>query len=314
MATAVTPIITPEEDRDLIRSKNRGSRVYNVLGEQYPSVTAIVGAGEPKPALIGWAKKVTAEAAISEHALVGEIIAKSGEQAAIDHLKGSAWRTRDEAAAMGSQMHEVAELEIMGTGFPEPTESAPRSMLLHFRHFLKEQKPEWLAIEAVVVNSMHRYAGTLDAIGRFSLPELGDLPLLVDWKTGSGVYGSYALQLSAYSRATHVVGPQGLKDINDTPLADLNKEKAVVLHLRPMGWKLIEVSINDDVFEAFLTTRDMAAWTEASNSVVGATVAYGKAGGVAMALQAKKAEEEAPKPKIDASGFQSRRKIQPPKF
>lgn len=298
-------LTTPADDRTLIRSQNRGSRVYAINGKDYPSVTTIVSNGEPKPALVGWAKKVTAEAAVNSHDLVGELINRDGDQAAIDHLKGAAYRQRDAAGALGSRLHEVAELEVLqGEEFPDPGDPAARQLLQHFRHFIKETSPEWLAVEAIVYNETHRYAGTMDAAA--TIPgHFGGEPVIVDWKSGSGVYGSFALQLAAYAHAESVIGPNGPIDWE----GQVSREKAAVVHIVPSGWKLYEIDVSQAIFDAFLTCRDMAYWAmEQSNGAVGQVLAHGRAtGGKTL----KRKEPELATPDV-VEGFGTRRRIVPP--
>lgn len=297
-------LTTPPDDRTLIRSQNRGSRVYAIGGKDFPSVTTIVSNGEPKPALVGWAKKVTAEAAVGSHDLVGQLIQDGGPQAAIDHLKGAAYRQRDAAGALGSRLHEVAELEVLqGEEFPDPGDPAARQLLQHFRDFIKVTKPEWHAVEAIVYNETHRYAGTMDAAA--SIPgHFDDLPVIVDWKSGSGVYGSFALQLAAYAHAEFVIGPDGPK-----PWDLVSVEQAAVVHITASGWKLYEIDVGRDVFESFLTCRDMAYWAmERSDQVVGRVLAHGRAtGGVTLG---RKREPEKPVALAEVSG--NRKRIAPP--
>jgi len=303
-------LTTPPDDRDLIRSQNRGSRTYAIGGQSYPSVTSIISQGEAKPALINWAKKVTAEAAVAQHELVKTLIDTDGPQAAIDHLKGAAYRQRNAAGDLGSRLHEVAEYEVLeGKEYPDPGDPEARELLNHFRHFLAEVQPEFVAVEAVVVNQDYGYAGTLDACA--TIPMLRELgPVLLDWKSGSGVYGSYGMQLAAYANAESVVGPNGLESWEGVT----NTEVAYVVHITPRGWRLVEMHIGEETFDAFLSCMQMAEWASFQDSVVGQVVAKGRATG-GKALHRKEdtsTPEEAVVAPVTVGNFGNRRKIQPP--
>lgn len=308
-------LTTPEQDRVLIRSQNRGSRTYDIGGNRYPSVTSIISSGEPKPALVGWAKKVTAETAVTNRSTVETIIKTDGEQAAIDYLKGAGYRQRDAAGALGSKLHEVAEWELTQTEpYPAPKDTAARALIQNLRDFLVVSKPDWHAVEAVVYNADLGYAGTLDGVA--VLPWLTPDPVLVDWKSGSGVYGSYAMQLSAYANATHIVGPKGPQ-----AMLPVDLERAAVVHITPNGWKVYQVDISEWVFTAFVDCMEMAVWADRGNDAVGSVLAHGRARGGNGLTHPKVTAEivkgnrtAAPIPAEAAKEFASRRRIVPPRL
>lgn len=297
-------LTTPPADREMVRSANRGSRVYAIDGGEYPSVTSIISKGEPKPALIGWAKKVTAEAAIEQYELVGTLIEKDGNKAAIDHLKGAAYRQRDAAGELGSRLHEVAEYEVVqGKPYPEQGDPKAQMLLVQFRDFVKTTNPQWLAVEAIVYNETDGYAGTFDAAAL--IPQY-DTPVLIDWKSGSGVYGSHALQIAAYAHAEYMLGPDGPEEWRGV----VNTKVAVVAHIRPEGWRLIEVDIGREVYEAFLVAKKMAAWVDGlSRQVVGKALATGRHLGGASIKKTGKGHAPNPDTVVE---FGARRRIKPP--
>lgn len=299
-------LTTPTDVRDQIRTHDRGSRVYTIGGQPYPSVTTIVSNGEPKPVLVNWAKKVTAEAAVNQHDLVGQLIEQDGHKAAIDHLKGAAYRQRDAAGELGSKLHEVAEYEILeGKPYPDPGDPQARRLLSHFRDFVEVMNPEWHAVEGVVYHTEHQYAGTFDAIATLnpgqSIPGYEGTPLLIDWKSGSGVYGSYAIQLVAYAWAESMLGPSG-----PVPMSDLlPSRQAAVVHITSSGWSLVSVRVDQEIFDTFLACKEMALWAQdLSRSAVGAILAIGKATGKAL----KPPGQKDPEPEVVA-GFGERRRI-----
>lgn len=303
-------LTTPADVRTQIRSHDRGSRIYTIEGIPYPSVTTIVSQGEPKPVLVNWAKKVTAEAAVNQHELIGKLIEQDGPRAAIDHLKGAAYRQRDAAGDLGSKLHEVAEYEILeGKPYPEPGDPQARRLLSHFRDFVKVMAPTWHAVEGVVFSTEHQYAGTLDAVATLNPAEtigMGDwfgAPLLIDWKSGSGVYGSYAMQLAAYAHCDTLLGPTGPVPFKET----LPEARAAVVHITSQGWSLVAVDVGPEVLEAFLACRVTAQWAmELSRSVVGHSLAMGKATPAALVPPGQKAVPEV------VTGFGERRRIKPP--
>jgi hypothetical protein len=177
-----------------------------------------------------------------------------------------------------------------------------------FRDFVEVMNLHPVMVEAIVYSETHRYAGTLDTMGVLGPDDGSDLhglagkPLIIDWKSGSGVYGSYALQLAAYAHAEKVITATGHQDF---PQPD----GAVVVHITSQGWRLVEVDISDEIFEAFLTTKAMALWTqETSRQAVGKVVAHGKAKARPFSL------DGAPPAPIPDDPQGQRRRIKPPSF
>lgn len=282
MTTEADTVTT--ETRELLRSQAGGQgRTYSWNGRQYASVTNILSNGVPKPALIGWAKKVTAEHAVENLAMLNAL-AEQDAKGAIDWLKGAAYRQRDEAAGTGTALHEAAEIVAMGGTIEEAIKeladnATARSMLMRFGQFLEVVKPSFIAVEAVVYNTTHGYAGTLDLIIETDhegiKAQLGvegrPARLLTDIKTSKGVYADTALQLAAYRHADFI----GLADGSERPMLEV--DGAAVLHIRPRSWKLIPMETGPDVFKAFLRAAGVALWVwTGSQEVVGAPYVVGR--------------------------------------
>lgn len=311
-------ITTPDHDRELIRGMVRDSRVYAINGSNLPSVTSIVSAGEPKPALINWAKKATATHSVANLDTLATIKRDSGEMAAIDYAKRGADWTRDAAAELGSKLHEVAEAEVGGFEYPLPDDPRAVRMVAHLRHFLATMNPEWLAIEAVVYSETHGYAGTFDAaaimrpVDGSDLMGMAGVPVILDWKSGSGVYGSHALQVSAYAHAEFIIDSTGHLPLRDL---GLSTDRGLIVHVGADGWKLHEIDISDWVFSAFLSVRDVALWSLRNRDPLLRVLAHGSAdGGRGLRLR-KKPEQAAPVAQIPpepADPAAGRRRIRPP--
>src|SRR6266508_3629494 len=127
---------------------NRTGRFYGWRNEKYWSVTTIINGGLPKPALINWAKKFTAEYAV-EHFDALSVLVKDDPDGAIEWLKGAAYRDRDRKADLGTEIHAATEAYVLGK--PMPPWSLPvRPIMANFEKFLADYKPEYLATEASV--------------------------------------------------------------------------------------------------------------------------------------------------------------------
>jgi hypothetical protein len=215
-----------------------GHRVYHWQGREFPSVTAILAGGVPKPLLVRWAAKVAAEYAIAHL----DHLRRLPPGQAIREVKQAPFTKRDDAAEVGDQIH--AAVEAAASGQPHPAVPAHAAgYLAGFDRFLADHTPVWLAAEQTVYSRRYGYAGTFDAIA--TLPGHG--VVLVDVKTGNRVYPEVCLQLAAYAAGDFIGHPDG----TEQPLPAI--DAGAVLHLRPGGYQLLPVPIGRAVLEAFLS-------------------------------------------------------------
>lgn len=234
-----------------------GQRFYQWRDEKFWSVTTIIGGGVPKPALINWAKKFTAEYAV-EHVEALKVLVKDDPKGAVDWLKNAAYRDRDQKADLGTQVHNAVEAYILGKPYPKwPKTIEPR--MLGFVQFLEDYEPVFQMTEASVYNRTQRYAGTLDGIAEFDRRRL-----ILDMKSGKAIYPEVALQLSAYAHAEFI----GMPDGSEAPLPAL--DGAAALHLPAEGgYQFLDVrAIDADVFNAFLFVREVFKWQQQTSKSV----------------------------------------------
>lgn len=218
----------------LSRISRGGARLYGWKGNEYPSVTTILNATMPKPALVGWAARSTAEWAVDHRAEWTDI---SDRQAAVDLLKGAPFRDRDKAGEVGTAVHRYAEQIARGEDVSDIGEEV-RPFVPHYSRFLADWNPTYIETEATVFSLEMGYAGTLDAIAR--IPGLG--VVLLDTKTSrAGVFPETALQLAAYEAADFIGRNDGTTE-DEMP----EVEQTVVLHLRPDGYRLVPLRVDAD--------------------------------------------------------------------
>jgi hypothetical protein len=232
-------------------------RVYTwaPTGEQFRSVTTLIGDGVPKPALVKWAPKMAAQFVVDNYERL-EPLLKSNDPAdqieVLDTIKNAPWRDRDAAANKGTLVHDWAERISLGVATPDEVPLLIRGHVRAFRQFLDDFKPEYEATEMTVYSRKHKYAGTLDFIAR--LPGLG--LCLGDYKTNrSGIFGDVALQLSAYRFADFIGLP------NDTEEPMLQVDNCVAIHIAEDGYKVIPVKADLDVHKFFLHATKVAQWS-----------------------------------------------------
>lgn len=208
----------------------------DATGARIPGVTSIIEDGLPKPALIGWAAKITAETAVNRWAELGEL--PVAERLKV--LKGCRYEERDAAARRGTEVHALAEQLVHGQQVEVPEELAGH--VDSYLRFLEDWDPQPVLTEAVVYSRPFQYAGTLDLVATMGSGQR----LLCDVKTNrSGVYGDVAFQLAAYRYADryldHDGQPQDMPEVDGT----------AVIWVRSDGYDLIPVHTDLDVLKEF---------------------------------------------------------------
>ncbi|GAA2812703.1 PD-(D/E)XK nuclease family protein [Saccharopolyspora taberi] len=246
-----------------IQTLNRsGGRFYvdPVSNRKAPSVTSIV-AMLPKPFLTAWAAKLTAENAVDH---LGSIVdlALTDRSGAVDYMKRAPHRSTKDAADVGTQVHDLFEQVARGQDLGRVHPDMLR-YVEHIEDFHERYEPDYLHIEDAVWSDKHDYAGSFDAVCRID----GEL-VIVDVKTTrSGVHEDAALQLAAYTFADRVIDQVG----ESKPMPAI--EAAAVLHLRPEGWQLVPVRVDEEVLSFFLHLRHIFDWnTEVAKTVIGPPV------------------------------------------
>ncbi len=255
-----------------------GSRYYihPVTGEQYISVTTILGATEGKPYLTPWSARLAAEYAIDQRGLVRKTLRQRGRKAAIDLIKDEAKRLRERKADAGTYVHDVQEALILWAASPdhaddialptlpehlagadydgEPLDEVVDWMVTGFTNFVSDFSPRFEAAEMPVYSPAMKVAGTLDMI-----VEIGDVALTpdgtithspgsalipcMDTKTGKYLSATVREQLAAYRRMREALMPLG--EIRPMPPTNAS----AVLHLRPEHadcYRFMPISAADD--------------------------------------------------------------------
>lgn len=141
-----------------------------IKGVHYPSVTQILGIIR-KPFLETWR-------------------GKWGNRLCDKKLKA--------AGAIGTLFHSSVELLAQGVGV-NTTNRRVNAMAGRMKEWLAEHEYQPEVAEFKVLSKKHKYSGTLDAIG-YVKDFPGELVIL-DWKSGAGIYPEMSLQLAAYAEA-----------------------------------------------------------------------------------------------------------------
>lgn len=239
-------------------------------GEKLPGVSAILNM-MPKPALPGWAAREAASFVVSNIDVVAALV-RTDPKAAQDLIKGAPWRKSGKAANDGSEIHGLAE-QLMkdrqaGVKSTFRVPQGTMEFLKNFARFASEFDVVPRLIETTVWDDDVGYAGTLDGFYTLTLDGV-DIDAIVDIKTGaSGVWPEAALQQTAYARAKWFIDPEtGEK----TPMPQV--DAAFGLWLRPEGWALIPLAIDDANWDQFKRLRASWEWKQTREKhVVGKAV------------------------------------------
>lgn len=243
----------------LVRSADHRYRLDD--GPWVPGVTSVIDVIS-KPALVPWAKGVTADAALDHLDRFTEILNVDGRPPARGWLIGHADQVKDAAASLGSRVHALAEQHdrwVAGEAVlvvdEESTTAAP--YIDAYRRYLEDWKPEIKSLEQFIYNAAAGYGGTYDAL------ELIDGKMtLRDTKTGKGVYSESRLQLTALSRPENIIGKADSDKTWKMPRIDF----CTILHLRPdayeRGYQLYRIDPNAADWAAFTGALAIYRWRQ----------------------------------------------------
>ncbi len=223
-------------------------------GPAMPGVTSIISKVDKSGPLIGWAKGVTADAALNNLAELETMVADKGRPVAKAWLTAHATAESDTAKDLGTLIHLYAEQVARGAKPDLPEEHM--AYVWAYQRFLDDWRPKFRSLERFVCNLAEGYGGTFDFIA-----EIDGKVTLGDLKTGKGVYSETRLQLAALGRAEFIGMPNDPKQYRMPTI-----EQYVVLHVRPeaysAGYALLKVGITDADYRAFLGALDIYRWAE----------------------------------------------------
>lgn len=182
-------------------------------GEKIISVTKITGKIDKSDALIVWATRLMGKY------LSDNYVGKTLTQDAVE-LSLKKWReAKEEAADIGTAIHEWIRMKIRGEEPLIPEDEKVRNGVIAFLKWTGEKKIKWLESEKMVYSRKHNYVGTLDAIAK-----IGGKTFLVDYKSSKGLYPEFYLQTAGYQLAYQ---EEHGKTIDGRVLIHLGKEDGV---------------------------------------------------------------------------------------
>lgn len=177
---------TPETHRYQLK----GQKTYLV------SVTSATGMLDKSRVLIIWATNLAKDFLLKQI----ETLKTSQDEDLIKSLIDSACSQhqikKEQAADIGTQVHEWAEKHIARENPELPTEPKVLNGVMAFMKWLDENKFKFTASEKLVYSKKYEYVGLMDAAAT-----LGKKKYVIDFKTSKGIYNEYRYQVSAYLKA-----------------------------------------------------------------------------------------------------------------
>lgn len=234
-----------------------GLRFYEWQGRLLPSVTSIRRLAGVPFGLHNWTINQVIDYTLDHIAgLALQIGQRKPEMLAMarHELRGAATAKRDEAAKLGTAVHDAAaEGKALTDVSPEV---APR--LRQYLDWLNASGATILASEYQVWNLTIGYAGTVDLLVRFPNGEI----YLLDLKTGKSTYPEHAMQCLAYLMA-EFAGNDGRIDDRIT---GLHRQIAGIgiLHLADDHCVFQRLKLDPDTWIAFRGLLAFALWVAAN--------------------------------------------------
>lgn len=239
------------------REYGRGHAYFDPPTGKIPSVTAILGAGLPKPALPEWAARESAQYVLDHWQ---ELV----DQKPSDRYKavlGARWESSRRAMARGTEVHAMGQLLVAGIPIIEVTDEL-RGAAEAYARLCDRLRIQPRLVERPIINRRHGYAGTFDLAAGIDIDDW-----LIDLKTGKGIYPDVALQLAAYNNAEHYL------DDDDQEHEWAPAARCGVIHIGIDSAELIPVEAGPEQFRNFLYVKQVAGWvTDIAPTLIGTPI------------------------------------------
>lgn len=232
---------------------------YTFQSQRYPGVTGVLDVLDKSGPLMAWAARNTAEAALAQLANLPSLLDTVGPEGVVKALTARSNWKRDEAAQLGTKVHELAELVVQGQ--PTPPMDAPiRHRVLKYAEWWKASGWKLRLAEAMVVSPAGGYGGTFDLL----CYDRDGRTVLADIKTGNvmyrgKLYDSIPLQLAAYGMAEFVC-PRMDHGYSPVTYPMPEADRYVVIHVTEDKAYEIDVDVTDRERTAFLACLSLHEW------------------------------------------------------
>lgn len=173
-------------------------------GTRLPRVTSILDAIS-KSRLVNWSARIERELVVRVASQMNAALPGGVTALALNANLGAHAHALElaEANAIGSEVHARIEWrmqkELGVVVGPKPPLSAPALIAYNaFDRWRKSVKLRPIFIEQRVWSREYGFAGTMDLFCEITLPDIGTILVVLDWKTSKRIYGESGLQNAAY--------------------------------------------------------------------------------------------------------------------
>lgn len=227
---------------------------YKLDGRKVPGVTSVCGVLD-KPALVDWAARESANYAVENW----DELAEQPLMTRAKKIQEARFAKNKAAVTRGHRIHWFGEQLAHGVSVIVPDEL--RGPVDAYARFLDRWEVETFALESPCAHTAYQYAGTLDGI--VHIPRLGRV--LLDIKSGSGVWPEVSLQLAGYRYCdlVQVAAPAdpGKKPIYvEQPMPEV--DGCYVAHVLADDVELLPVEAGPEEWSSFLYARELYEWRE----------------------------------------------------
>ena len=220
-----------------------GNRFYEVRADvYYPSYTTVLQAMPMAPFLVKWLKDKTASES-------SRLLKMAGLKGSKIHHTIELILIGQEVSPFGISDEQIKKLDLSESELvaylKAPFTEDEDMMLRGFLNFCKDYKPKTVLQEFTVYSDKLKCAGTCDWIGTIELTKKNKKTgkentyhelVIIDWKTGKGIYPSHSRQIAGYYYA--------VKEMIKKKLIKTKMPKqAFLLHLKTTkkGYELVKV-------------------------------------------------------------------------
>lgn len=237
-------------------------------GTLLPGVTSVLGV-LAKPQLVPWAARLERELCVR---VAGEVFADTATTAKIGFVEALKQRlparyanaeVSDGAKNTGKAVHELIEWNMRRqVGLAVAIEPRlPSEAEFAFSAFERWTQSVHLVprfVEFPVWNRRAGYAGTLDVFGVMGAQ--GQETVIIDWKTGNGMYDEYDLQSAAYAEALVEMGHA------QHPITGLIVRFPRKQEKEPFEVRILDPKGHQQRYETFLAALKLWKWKEQCNA------------------------------------------------
>ena len=201
---------------------------YSVDGEVVKGVTSVLNILS-KPALVPWTAKVTTQS-MRDQIKPGIAYDEVQIEEMLDVAKRANYVKKTSAGTIGTLSHQFAEDYAKKLNPQYPINEEAKRSCERFVAWAEKTKIDFRLTEQAVYSRKHKIAGTLDNISI-----IDNKLTLIDYKTSSGIWDEYLLQIGAYAMMRNEEFP---KEIFEG------------------GAKIVRFGKDDDDFEIKSVTKD----------------------------------------------------------